>query len=475
MADKEVLFNNARAKVAAAGFTARSFTMVAVLSVVASQSLACKPSSVSPRSSALLGTVDSFAVLGGSTVTNTGPTTIAGNLGVSPGLAVTGFPPGLVTGGVIHAGDAVALQAQRDVTTAYDRLAGEACAHDLTGQDLGGLTLTPGVYCFSSSAQLTGALTLDAQGNPDSMFVFQIGSTLTTATNASVLMINGAQGCNAFWQVGSSATLGTTTTFVGSILALTSITLTTGVQLFGRALARNGAVTMDTSNVEMKTCTDAVVADGGSTDGASSGGPSLDATASDDDGASNDGASNDGPSNDGPASNGPASDGPAGGCRGACMVCKDTVVDLETDRNNCGGCGNHCAWNSQCVAGACTCTATTCGNICVKLDENPKNCGACGNVCAANQWCDQGTCTAVCAGTICDSWCTNTMTNEDACGACGNKCGAAESCESGICVCAGAMCGSACVDVSSSASNCGACGHACGETECCTDGQCVPR
>jgi len=196
-----------------------------------------------------LGTATSFAVLGGSTVTNTGPTSVTGDLGVSPGNAVTGFPPGSVTGGTIHAGDATALQAQTDVTTAYNNLAGQACDTNLTGQDLGGLTLIPAAYCFDISAQLTGALTLDGQGDPDAVFVLQIGSTLTTATNASVLLINGASSCNVFWQVGSSATLGTNTAFAGSILALSSITLNTNASLLGRALARNGAVTMDTNNI----------------------------------------------------------------------------------------------------------------------------------------------------------------------------------------------------------------------------------
>ena len=199
-------------------------------------------------------TAASFAVLGGSTVTNTGATTVNGDLGVSPGSAVTGFPPGTVTGGTIHAADAVAAQAQSDVTTAYNSLAGQACTADLTGQDLGGKTLTPGVYCFSSSAQLTGALTLDAQGNAGAVFVFKIGSTLTTASGSSVLMINGGSPCNVFWQVGSSATLGTTTSFLGNILALTSITLNTGASVSGRALARNGAVTMDTNTVSQAAC-----------------------------------------------------------------------------------------------------------------------------------------------------------------------------------------------------------------------------
>jgi hypothetical protein len=198
-----------------------------------------------------LGTARNFGVLGGSTVTNTGATTVNGNVGVSPGSAVTGFPPGVVVGGAIHSNDAVATQAQNDLTTAYNNIAATPCTVDLTGQNLGGLTLTPGVYCFSSSAQLTGALTLDALGNPNALFLFKIGSTLTTASGSTVTIINnGGSSCDkAYWQIGSSATLGTGTSFVGDILALTSITLTTGANTNGRALARNGAVTLDTNNV----------------------------------------------------------------------------------------------------------------------------------------------------------------------------------------------------------------------------------
>jgi len=198
-----------------------------------------------------LGTAQNFGVLGGSTVTNTGATTVNGSVGVSPGSAVTGFPPGVVVGGAIHSNDAVAQQAQNDLTTAYNNIVSTPCTVDLTGQNLGGLTLTPGVYCYSSSAQLTGALTLDALGNANALFLFKIGSTLTTASNSSVTVINnGGNSCNkAYWQVGSSATLGTGTSFAGDILALTSITLTTGANTNGRALARNGAVTLDTNNV----------------------------------------------------------------------------------------------------------------------------------------------------------------------------------------------------------------------------------
>ena len=203
-------------------------------------------------SSAAWAQLSTFAVLGGSTVTNTAtPTTVNGNLGVSPGSAVTGFPPGIVTGGTIHAGDPAAAQAHSDLSTTYDNLASTQCDTDLTGQDLGGKTLTPGVYCFSSSAQLTGTLTLDAQGSSSAVFIFKIGSTLTMASAASVLLINGGSNCGVFWQVGSSATLGTGTTLLGTIAALTSITLNTGASVSGRILALNGAVTLDDSHVSV--------------------------------------------------------------------------------------------------------------------------------------------------------------------------------------------------------------------------------
>jgi len=201
-----------------------------------------------------LGTEQDFAVLGGSTVTNTGPSVITGNLGVHPGSAVTGFPPGLVAGGTIHAADADSLLAQNDTITAYNNLTSQACDFDLTGQDLGGMTLVSGVYCFSSSAQLTGTVTLNAEGDPNAVWVFKTGSTLITASGSSVLLTNGAQPCNVFWRVGSSATLGTATSFVGNILALTSITLNTGANISGRALARNGAVTLDTNIVTVAVC-----------------------------------------------------------------------------------------------------------------------------------------------------------------------------------------------------------------------------
>jgi type VI secretion system secreted protein VgrG len=195
-----------------------------------------------------LGAADPFAVLGASTVTNTGPTIVNGDLGVSPGSAVVGFPPGIVTG-TIHAANATSLAAQNAIVTAYNVLAGQPCDVNLTGIDLGGLTLTPGAYCFSSSAFLTGTLTLDAQGNPGAVWVFQIGSTLVTASGSRVVFINGGQSCGAFWQVGSSATFGTATAFAGNVLALASITMTTGATNSGGLFARTGAVTLDTNVV----------------------------------------------------------------------------------------------------------------------------------------------------------------------------------------------------------------------------------
>ena len=200
-----------------------------------------------------LGTSAPFAVLGGSTVTNTGPSVISGDVGVYPGTAVVGFPPGLVNNGTVHAADAVALQAQSDVTTAYDDAAGRTPAVT-ESSDLGGQTLAPGVYQAASAMSLTGTVTLDAGGDQSAVFIFQAGSTLITASSSSVNLIGGAQACNVFWQVGSSATLGTTTSFVGTILALTSASLDTGATLQGRVFARNGAVTLDDNVITQPGC-----------------------------------------------------------------------------------------------------------------------------------------------------------------------------------------------------------------------------
>jgi hypothetical protein len=201
-----------------------------------------------------LGTATSYAVLAGTTVTNTGPSVISGDVGVNPGSAVVGFPPGTVNNGTIHAADAVSLQAQNDLTTAYNDAAGRGPVVDKTSQDLGGTTLVPGVYNAASAMALTGTVTLDAQGDPNAVFVFQAGSTLITASSSAVALIGGTQACNVFWQVGSSATLGTGTNFVGNVMALTSIDLQTGANLQGRALARNGAVTLDTNVITRPGC-----------------------------------------------------------------------------------------------------------------------------------------------------------------------------------------------------------------------------
>jgi Ice-binding-like/Bacterial Ig domain len=200
-----------------------------------------------------LGTADSFAVLAGTAVTNTGPSVIAGDLGVTPGAAVTGFPPGLVTAGTVHAADAAALQAQGDLTTAYNDAAGRPSTSTISA-NLAGSTLTSGVYTSASSLGLSGDLTLDGQGDPNAVFVFQAGSTLTVGSSSHVLFVGGARACNVFWQVGSSATVGSGSAFAGNILALTSISMTTGATLHGRALARNGAVTLDTNTITKATC-----------------------------------------------------------------------------------------------------------------------------------------------------------------------------------------------------------------------------
>jgi hypothetical protein len=200
-----------------------------------------------------LGTASPFGVLAGSTVTNTGATIIHGDLGVSPGTAVTGFPPGIVTGAT-HQADGVAAGAQSDLTAAYNDAAGRSPAGSV-GPFIGaGQTISPGVYNASTSLHLGGALTLNAHGNPDAVWIFQVGSTLVTGSASSVVLTGGAQACNVFWQVGSSATLGTHSSFQGSILALTSITVTTGDTVVGRALARNGAVTLDDDVFTVPAC-----------------------------------------------------------------------------------------------------------------------------------------------------------------------------------------------------------------------------
>ncbi|MEU4746206.1 ice-binding family protein, partial [Actinosynnema sp. NPDC023658] len=211
------------------------------------------PSAYAVEAPVELGVAETFSVLGGQSVTNTGETTLSGDLGVSPGTSITGFPPGTV-GGTIHQTDAVAAQAQADLTVAYDDAAGRAPTGQALPADLVGLTLVGGVYAASGATELNGTLTLDGQGDPNTVWIFQIPSTLITGSASVVNLINGARACNVFWQVGSSATLGTNSDFVGTIMALTSITVNTGADVRGRALARNGSVTLDDNTFTTEVC-----------------------------------------------------------------------------------------------------------------------------------------------------------------------------------------------------------------------------
>ncbi len=209
-----------------------------------------------------LGTAASFGVLAGTTVTNTGMTTISGNLGVYPGTAVTGFPPGMLTGTVYTATGpgTVAEGAQADLTTAYNNAAGQSPTADIPASigsaGIDTAQLVPGVYKASSSLMVSGALTLNAGGDPNAVWIFQAPSTLITdPAGSSVVLTNGAQACNVFWQVGSSATLNTGSTFQGTIMALTSISVKNGDTITGRALARNGAVTLIDDTISVPSCT----------------------------------------------------------------------------------------------------------------------------------------------------------------------------------------------------------------------------
>jgi hypothetical protein len=239
------------------------------IALLASVGLLALASSVQASTAVRLGTADSYALLAGSGVTNTGPSVINGDLGSFPTPAITGFggaPNGTVNGAT-HAADAAAGQAQSDLTTAYDNAAGQGPANTLA-TELGGQTLTPGVYSSQSGTfGITGTLTLNAKGDPSAVFIFKTATTLITASASSVNLINGAQQCNLFWKVGSSATLDTNSNFAGNVMALQSISLNNGVAVTGRLLARNGAVTLINDTVTRPGC-----GTGGGESGAANGG-----------------------------------------------------------------------------------------------------------------------------------------------------------------------------------------------------------
>jgi hypothetical protein len=226
--------------------------ILAIVSGIVAVTLIAASSASAAQAPVGLGAADAFAVLAGSGITNTGPTTITGDVGTFPTPSESGF--GSITmHGANHRGDAVTQDAKDDLVTAYLNAAGRKPVHNLR-VELGGRTLHPGVYA-SPTFGLTGTLTLDARGDANAQFVFQAESTLITASSSNVRLINGAQACNVVWQVGSSATFGTGARFVGDVLAYTSITATTGATFHGRLLARNGAVTLDTNTITRAVCT----------------------------------------------------------------------------------------------------------------------------------------------------------------------------------------------------------------------------
>jgi LPXTG-motif cell wall-anchored protein len=235
----------------------------AILSVVA---LAIPLSASAAQPTVGLGSASSFAVLAGAGITNTGPTTVSGSAGGDMGSHPTGSFTGeadVTTSGTKYlAAETAVADAKAALVTAYDDAAGRIPATTVSA-DLAGQTLLPGVYNSATSLGLTGALTLDAEGDASAVFIFQAGSTLTTASNSSVVLLNGAQACNVFWQVGTSATFGTGTQFVGHVLALDSITATTGGTFNGQLLARNGAVTLDTNTIVNDACATVVTPDAG--------------------------------------------------------------------------------------------------------------------------------------------------------------------------------------------------------------------
>lgn len=234
---------------------ARAWPELRIASAAAVAACAIASAFTPLRAQSPLGSAQPFAVLAGSTITNTGASTINGNIGVWPGSAITGLGAIVLTG-TSHQGDAMAKQAQSSAASAFAKLAAMPFTANLSGQNLGGLTLTPGVYFFSSSAQLTGTLVLDFMGNASVPFVFQIGSTLTTAAASVVSVLNGGSGSGIYWQVGTSATLGSATRFAGNLIADQSITMVTGASIHcGRAIALHGAVTLDANDIS-NSCAD---------------------------------------------------------------------------------------------------------------------------------------------------------------------------------------------------------------------------
>ena len=199
------------------------------------------------------GTTKDFAILSGSTITNTGSTTVRGNIGLYPGTSFVN-QEGVTVSGTVHLNNQVASAAKDDLLTAYNQLDGLLPVTRIESQ-LGGQTLLPGIYDSADGTfQITGTLILDGNGDPDAVFVFKTDSTLITEASSNVTVINSAQNCNVFWKVGTSATLGTNSYFVGNIYALTSITVTTEAEVDGKLLAMNGAVTLDTNTITNAVC-----------------------------------------------------------------------------------------------------------------------------------------------------------------------------------------------------------------------------
>ncbi len=208
------------------------------------------PTQTTVQAGISMGAAASIAVLAGSGITNTGATTVTGDMGLSPGTSIGGFPPGILVG-TQHINDAIANQAKLDLTAAYNDAAGRTCTDIVTiSGNIGGLTLTPGLYKSTSSLSLSsGDLTFDAKGNSSAVFIIQIASSLTVTSARKVILSGGASASNIFWQVGSSATFGTTSVFKGTVMAMQSVSFNTGATLDGRALARSGAVTMSGNTI----------------------------------------------------------------------------------------------------------------------------------------------------------------------------------------------------------------------------------